>query len=166
VFLAEPARHSITTLKFFPSAAEQDLGFAHLDQPWGGWTTRLPPSTSETRCRGRIGGRLSWVSSSHFWYAPPHWARRLAVANGSQQVSSWICVLGRLYTRLKIVREPGWDDLCVFMYSVRRRSHHTTKMIPRLDTNQHRHNLCRSSLLRAVYPFAFPPIMDWASTLS
>ncbi|ORY65963.1 uncharacterized protein BCR38DRAFT_456638 [Pseudomassariella vexata] len=29
---------------------------------------------------------------------------------------SWICVAGRLYTRVKIIRSPGWDDLFVVLY--------------------------------------------------
>ncbi|KAI0136474.1 hypothetical protein BJ170DRAFT_13574 [Xylariales sp. AK1849] len=34
------------------------------------------------------------------------------------KVSSWICVLGRLYTRIKILRKPGWDDLFVGAYAI------------------------------------------------
>ncbi|KAI4866483.1 hypothetical protein F4820DRAFT_249021 [Hypoxylon rubiginosum] len=29
---------------------------------------------------------------------------------------SWICVSFRLYVRLRIIRAPGWDDLCVGLY--------------------------------------------------
>lgn len=29
---------------------------------------------------------------------------------------SWICVCLRLYVRFRIVRAPGWDDLCVGLY--------------------------------------------------
>ncbi|KAI1502065.1 hypothetical protein F5X99DRAFT_418155 [Biscogniauxia marginata] len=31
-------------------------------------------------------------------------------------IISWICVSLRLYVRFKIVRAPGWDDLCVILY--------------------------------------------------
>ncbi|KAK6865894.1 hypothetical protein PG995_002422 [Apiospora arundinis] len=29
---------------------------------------------------------------------------------------SWTCVSTRLWVRFKIIRDPGWDDLCVVMY--------------------------------------------------
>jgi hypothetical protein len=35
------------------------------------------------------------------------------------QIMSWIAVLFRLYVRLKVVREPGWDDFFVFLTAVR-----------------------------------------------
>lgn len=31
------------------------------------------------------------------------------------QVLSWLVVIFRLHTRLRVVREPGWDDLFVFL---------------------------------------------------
>ncbi|CAJ2503568.1 Uu.00g109620.m01.CDS01 [Anthostomella pinea] len=34
----------------------------------------------------------------------------------SFMILSWAAVLLRLYVRFKIVRAPGWDDLCVVMY--------------------------------------------------
>lgn len=34
------------------------------------------------------------------------------------KVSSYICVISRLYVRIKIVQKPGWDDLCVLLYAV------------------------------------------------
>lgn len=34
------------------------------------------------------------------------------------QMVSWICVCLRLYVRFRIVRAPGWDDLCVGLYLV------------------------------------------------
>ncbi|KAI1372497.1 hypothetical protein F4677DRAFT_264072 [Hypoxylon crocopeplum] len=34
----------------------------------------------------------------------------------SGMVASWICVCFRLYVRFRIVRAPGWDDLCVGLY--------------------------------------------------
>ncbi|KAI1391774.1 uncharacterized protein F4822DRAFT_105241 [Hypoxylon trugodes] len=31
-------------------------------------------------------------------------------------IFSWVCVCLRLYVRLRVVRAPGWDDLCVVLY--------------------------------------------------
>ncbi|KAI1875455.1 hypothetical protein JX265_004513 [Neoarthrinium moseri] len=31
-------------------------------------------------------------------------------------IISWICVLLRFYVRFRVVRAPGWDDLCVGLY--------------------------------------------------
>ncbi|KAH8675387.1 hypothetical protein BX600DRAFT_452545 [Xylariales sp. PMI_506] len=52
---------------------------------------------------------------------PEPWVNRQSVMLGfiiTFLCSSWLCVLGRLYTRLKIIREPGWDDFCVVAYSL------------------------------------------------
>jgi hypothetical protein len=46
----------------------------------------------------------------------------LCINDGSltlPQVMSWIAVLSRLYVRLKVVREPGWDDFFVLLTAVR-----------------------------------------------
>jgi hypothetical protein len=34
------------------------------------------------------------------------------------QILSWIAVSFRLHTRLRVVREPWWDDLFVFLASL------------------------------------------------
>ncbi|KAI0105371.1 hypothetical protein F4776DRAFT_475831 [Hypoxylon sp. NC0597] len=34
----------------------------------------------------------------------------------SCMIVSWICVGLRLYVRFRVVRAPGWDDLCVILY--------------------------------------------------
>ncbi|KAI0839376.1 hypothetical protein F5Y06DRAFT_265285 [Hypoxylon sp. FL0890] len=34
----------------------------------------------------------------------------------SCMIVSWICVCLRLYVRFRVVRAPGWDDLCVILY--------------------------------------------------
>ncbi|OTA92211.1 hypothetical protein M434DRAFT_61763, partial [Hypoxylon sp. CO27-5] len=34
----------------------------------------------------------------------------------SCMIVSWICVGFRLYVRFRVVRAPGWDDLCVILY--------------------------------------------------
>ncbi|KAI1866132.1 uncharacterized protein JN550_007821 [Neoarthrinium moseri] len=52
---------------------------------------------------------------------PEPWSNRRSVILGliiTFLIASWICVFGRLYTRLRIVREPGWDDLCVVFYVI------------------------------------------------
>lgn len=37
----------------------------------------------------------------------------------SLQILSWGCGLLRLWTRLRVIRSPGWDDLFVFLSMVR-----------------------------------------------
>jgi hypothetical protein len=34
------------------------------------------------------------------------------------QILAWIAVLFRLYVRVKVVREPGWDDACLLLAAV------------------------------------------------
>ncbi|KAK6065229.1 hypothetical protein SCUP234_12676 [Seiridium cupressi] len=52
---------------------------------------------------------------------PEPWSNRKPVILGliiTFLVSSWLCVLGRLYVRARIVRDAGWDDLLVLLYAI------------------------------------------------
>lgn len=43
----------------------------------------------------------------------------MTLTNMPFQVLSWAAVALRLYTRFRIVRAPGWDDLFIFLALVR-----------------------------------------------
>ncbi|KAH6659913.1 hypothetical protein BKA67DRAFT_641088 [Truncatella angustata] len=65
-------------------------------------------------------GLDSTFSTSNF-DEPEPWSNKKPVILGliiTFLVSSWLCVCGRLYVRIKIIREPGWDDLCVLLYAL------------------------------------------------
>ncbi|KAK6206560.1 hypothetical protein LQW54_007630 [Pestalotiopsis sp. IQ-011] len=52
---------------------------------------------------------------------PEPWSNRRSVILGviiTFLITSWLCVIGRLYVRAKVVRDLGWDDLCVLFYAL------------------------------------------------
>jgi len=68
-------------------------------------------------CPLQTGGQQSLAPSFLFWYEGA--SQLLGTVLTTEQLFAWMAVFFRLYVRIKIVREPGWDDALILVAAVR-----------------------------------------------